>query len=100
MQPKQEDKPSSTCCKRSTITATKEEIHADAETVPQSSGGDITIEDLVGLECDAFDSTLDDILNLKDFSKEFKQLDVEPGLLGCEMWEETFTEVLFPSLAV
>lgn len=99
IQPKQESKTSSTCCQYATFSTTNEKIHhTDAEAVPQSSGGDITIEDLVGMECDSAFDSLDDILNLKDFSKEFKQLDVEPEMLGCEMWEETFTEVLFPSL--
>ena len=96
---KQEGKSSSTCCQYTTFSGTEEKIpHTDEETVPQSSGSDITIEDLVGMECEAFDSSLDDILNLKEFSKEFKELDVDSGMLGCEMWEETFTEVLFPSL--
>lgn len=94
IQPKQEAKSGSTCCQHSTFSATKDE---DDNTVPESSSSDITVADLVGMDCEAFNS-LDDILNLKDFSEEFKELDVEPGMLGCEMWEETFTEVLFPSL--
>lgn len=69
----------------------------NAYDVPESGSGDITVTDLVGMDCEAFD-TLDDILNIKDFSQELKELDVEPGMLSCEMWEETFTEVLFPSL--
>lgn len=99
LQPKQERRSSSTCCKFDSFSVTKEKSHqTDEEAVPQSSGSDITLDDLVGMECEAFDSSLDDLLNLKDFSKEFKALDVESEMLGCEMWEETFTEVLFPSL--
>lgn len=56
------------------------------------------LEDLVGMGCEAFESSLDDILNFKDFPKDFKQLDIDSGMLGADMWEETFTEVLFPSL--
>jgi len=96
MQPKQEAKPGSACCQYST-SVTKGTVNSTDETVPESSSSDITVADLVGMDCEAFD-TLDDILNIKDFSKELKELDVEPGMLSCEMWEETFTEVLFPSL--
>lgn len=96
MQPKQEDKPGSTCSRHSN-SVTKGPVDSTSDSVPESSSSDITVADLVGMDCEAFD-TLDDILNIKDFSKEFKELDVEPGMLSCEMWEETFTEVLFPSL--
>lgn len=96
MQPKQEAKPGSACCQHST-SVTKGTVNSTDETVPESSSSDITVADLVGMDCEGFD-TLDDILNIKDFSKELKELDVEPGMLSCEMWEETFTEVLFPSL--
>ena len=98
LQPKQEGKSASTCCQFADFSATKEKvIPTDAETVPESGGSDITVEDLVGIECEGF-SSLDELFNMKDFSKELKPLDVEPEMLGCEMWEETFTEVLFPSL--
>lgn len=97
LQPKQEGRSCSTSCQYGDTSATEEQVHhTDDESVPQSSS-DLTVEDLVGIECDGFDS-LDDLLNLKDFSKEFKPLDAEPEMLGCEMWEETFTDVLFPSL--
>lgn len=99
IQPKQESKSGSTCCQHSSYSATKEKVVNTDDTVPESSSSDITVADLVGMDCEAFNS-LDDIFNLKDFSKEFKELEVEPGMLGCEMWEETFTEVLFPSLLV
>lgn len=97
IQPKQEAKSGPTCCQHSNFSTTKGKVDNTDETVPESSSSDITVADLVGMDCEAFDS-LDDLLNLKDFSKEFKEYEVEPGLLGCEMWEETFTEVLFPSL--
>lgn len=97
IEPKQEAKSGSTCTQHNTFSATKDKANNADETVPESSGSDITVADLVGMDCEAFDS-LDDILNLKDFSKEFKELEVESGMLGCDMWEETFTEVLFPSL--
>lgn len=97
IQPKQEAKSGSTCCQHKTFSTTKDKVDNTDETVPESSSSDITVADLVGMDCEAFDS-LDDILNFKDFSKEFKEIEVEPGMLGCEMWEETFTEVLFPSL--
>ena len=96
MQPKQEAKPGSACCQHTT-SVTKVRVNSTDETVPESGSSDITVTDLVGMDCEAFD-TLDDILNIKDFSQELKELDVEPGMLSCEMWEETFTEVLFPSL--
>lgn len=97
LQPKQEGRSCSTSYQYGDTSATEEQVHhTDDESVPQSSS-DLTVEDLVGIECDGFDS-LDDLLNLKDFSKEFKPLDAEPEMLGCEMWEETFTDVLFPSL--
>lgn len=97
LQPKQEDRSCSTSCQYGDTSATEEQVHhSNDESVPQSCS-DLTVEDLVGIECDGFDS-LDDLLNLKDFSKEFKPLDAEPEMLGCEMWEETFTDVLFPSL--
>lgn len=99
IQPKQEDSSSSPCCQHASFSVTEDKIcDRDEDAVPQSSGSDLKLEDMVGMGCDAFESSLDDILNLKDFPKDFKELDIESGMLGCEMWEETFTEVLFPSL--
>lgn len=46
------------------------------------------------MECEFLDF-LDDFWNLKDFFKEFKDLNAEFEMLGCEMWEEIFIEVLF-----
>lgn len=99
IQPKQEATAAPTCCQLNTNPDAKEEVRTTDGTVPESSSSDITVADLVGMECESLDS-LDDLWNLKDFSKEFKDLNAEPEMLGCEMWEETFTEVLFPSLLV
>ena len=70
-------------------------IPTDAETVPESGGSDITVEDLVGIECEGF-SSLDELFNMKDFSKELKPLDVEPEMLGCEMWEGNLHRSFIP----
>ena len=99
IQPKQEATAAPTCCQHDTNTDSKEEVQSTDGTVPESSCSDITVADLVGMDCESLDS-LDDLWNLKDFSKEFKDQNAQPEMLGCEMWEETFTEVLFPSLLV
>ena len=96
---KQEDDSSSSCCQYGSFGLTSDEpCDTDEEAVPQSSSSDVKLGELVGIGCGAYESSLDDVLTFRDFPKDFKELDLESGILGCEMWEETFTEVLFPSL--
>lgn len=96
---KQEDDSSSSCCQYGSFGLTSDKpCDTDEEAVPQSSSSDVKLEELVGMGCGAYESSLDDVLAFRDFPKDFKELDLESGILGCEMWEETFTEVLFPSL--
>ena len=98
IKPKQEHKLTGACCQHKTSSAKTEELTIRDNAVPGTGSSDMTVPKLVGVDCDDAFSSLDDILCMKDFSRDFKELEVEPGTLGCEMWEETFTEVLFPSL--
>ena len=96
---KREDNSSSSCCQYDSFTVTADKLcDTDEEAVPQSSSSDVKLEELVGMGCGAYESSLDDILAFREFPKDFKDLELESGILGSEMWEETFTEVLFPSL--
>ena len=94
IQPKQEDKLSSTCCQQN-IADSSDELYSIAEQANQECSRDLAT--MMDQASENFE-TLDDLLACKDITKEIEELDDEPGTLGRDTWwEESFTE-LFPSL--
>lgn len=98
LEPKQEHKHISACCQGSEIIGRPFKVESvrdsDTQCIPQG------IDSLVGSAAEPMES-IDEILGYKNISMELKELDVEPGTLGdsgISAWEESFTDLLFPSL--